>query len=221
MKRLTLTFDNGPTPGVTERVLDVLAERGLRTTFFVVGQDLQIPGRRALAERAAREGHWHGNHTLTHSIQFGTSDDPTLAQREIGDSQAILGDLAHPAKLFRPWGDGAITDRILSPAAIDYLRDGGYTCALWTCVPRDWEDPVGWVGRALAAVNDAEWTVLVLHDKATGAMDSLERFLDRVLTDDVEVTQEIPDFCTPVREGRVIGPLEHLFSPEGRGGNAG
>lgn len=221
MHRLTLTFDNGPTPGVTERVLDVLAERGIRTTFFVVGTDLLQPGRRALAVREAREGHWHGNHTLTHSIQFGTSDDPTLPEREIGQSQAILGDLSHPERLFRPWGDGAITDRILSQAAVRYLCDGGYTCALWTCVPRDWEDPVGWVDRALAAVAETDWTVLVLHDKATGAMDSLERFLDRVAGEDVEITQEIPDSCTPIRAGQVIGPLEHLFIPEGGGGNAG
>ena len=44
MPRLTLTFDNGPTPGVTEQVLATLAERGLRATFFVVGEKLKQPG---------------------------------------------------------------------------------------------------------------------------------------------------------------------------------
>jgi peptidoglycan-N-acetylglucosamine deacetylase len=37
MKKLTLTFDNGPTPGVTESILDILAERGIKSTFFVLG----------------------------------------------------------------------------------------------------------------------------------------------------------------------------------------
>ena len=37
---LTLTFDNGPEPGVTPRVLDVLRERGIKTTFFVIGEKL-------------------------------------------------------------------------------------------------------------------------------------------------------------------------------------
>src|SRR5947208_2063040 len=45
VKRLTLTFDNGPTPGVTEHVLDELARRDLKATFFMVGTDLRLPGR--------------------------------------------------------------------------------------------------------------------------------------------------------------------------------
>ena len=49
--RVTLTFDNGPSR-VTAQVLDVLAERGLRASFFLVGERLQRPGMRALAERA-------------------------------------------------------------------------------------------------------------------------------------------------------------------------
>ena len=39
-RRVTLTFDNGPTPEVTERVLDILAERRILTTFFVIGNKL-------------------------------------------------------------------------------------------------------------------------------------------------------------------------------------
>ena len=49
---LTLTFDNGPEPGVTPRVLDVLGERGIKTTFFVIGKKLIEPQRRGLAARA-------------------------------------------------------------------------------------------------------------------------------------------------------------------------
>ena len=64
---VTLTFDNGPAPGTTESVLDVLAERGIAATFFVVGTMLEAPGARALAERAAAEGHWIGNHSMTHA----------------------------------------------------------------------------------------------------------------------------------------------------------
>ncbi len=66
---LTLSFDNGPDPEATPRVLDVLAERGLKATFFVVGE--QLRAHRALAERAHAEGHWIGNHTLTHPRPLG------------------------------------------------------------------------------------------------------------------------------------------------------
>ena len=48
----------------TPRVLDVLGERGVKATFFVVGE--QLREHRELAERAAAEGHWIGNHTFTH-----------------------------------------------------------------------------------------------------------------------------------------------------------
>ena len=64
---LTLSFDNGPEPDVTPAVLDILARRNLRATFFVIGDKLAQPGRRALAERAHAEGHWIGNHSYTHS----------------------------------------------------------------------------------------------------------------------------------------------------------
>ncbi|HEY0117536.1 MAG TPA: polysaccharide deacetylase family protein [Cellulomonas sp.] len=212
MSRLTMTFDNGPTPGVTEHVLDVLAERGISATFFVVGRDLGKPGRRELAQRAADAGHWHGNHTMTHSIQLGDGDG-RLAESEIGDSQRVLGDLARPEQYFRPWGDGRISDRILSRAAIDYLCAGGYTLALWNCVPRDWEDPVGWVDRALAALDRQDWTLLVLHDQDTGAMSSLERFLDLALARGTQIVQELPPMCTPIRNGRIVGPIEHLYRP--------
>jgi Predicted xylanase/chitin deacetylase len=210
-RRLTLTFDNGPTPGVTEHVLDTLAERDLKATFFVVGRDLLRDGRRELAERTRAEGHWHGNHTMTHSVQFGMADDPDLPEREIGRAQEILGDLSHPDRFFRPWGNGRISDRLLSRAAIDYLTAGGYTCVLWNCVPRDWEDPDGWVDRALAIIDRQDWSVLVLHDQPTGAMAALPRFLDLIAERDVQIVREFPDSCVPIRRGRRTGPLDGLY----------
>ena len=210
MRRLTLTFDNGPTPGVTEQVLDVLDAHAVKATFFLIGQELAKPGRRAIARDAASRGHRLGNHTLTHSVQLGDSDDPDLPAREIGESDAILGELAHPNRYFRPWGDGAMSERLLSSAAIDYLCQGKHTLALWNCVPRDWEDPDGWVETALAAIRSRAWTVLVLHDLPTGAMTNLATFLGRVQSENVEFMQEFPDDCAPIQRGRVIGPLDHL-----------
>ena len=68
---LTLTFDNGPEPDVTPHVLDVLKRRNIRSTFFVIGKNLAMPGRRALSERAKAEGHWIGNHTWTPAGPLG------------------------------------------------------------------------------------------------------------------------------------------------------
>ena len=61
--KVTLTFDNGPEPGVTDRVLEVLKSEGIAATFFVLGTKLADPARRALTVRAHAEGHWIGNHT--------------------------------------------------------------------------------------------------------------------------------------------------------------
>src|SRR5882672_6188923 len=110
--RVTLTFDNGPS-AVTAQVLEVLAERGVRATFFVVGDRLKRPGMRALAERALREGHRIGNHSLTHSTPLGVHDDPAEAEREIDQMQSLLGDLVPGERFFRPIGGGGNIDKNL------------------------------------------------------------------------------------------------------------
>ncbi len=70
----------------------MLAERGLKATFFVVGE--QLREHRALAERAHAEGHWIGNHTLTHPRPLG--EQGKGSPHEIEATQALLGPLAHP-----------------------------------------------------------------------------------------------------------------------------
>lgn len=208
--KITLTFDNGPSE-TTGEVLDVLGSYGIRSTFFVVGSQLRQPGARALTERAAAEGHWIGNHTLTHTVEFGDSDDPGLPAREIGDNQDLINELAHPDKLFRPAAGGGILDRrLFSRDAIDYLRQHRYTCVLWNCVPHDWDEPDTWVQRALADVTSRAWSVVVIHDLPTGAMAHLPEFLDGLDKRDAEIVQEFPDACVPIRNGRRTGPLSHL-----------
>lgn len=208
--KITLTFDNGPSE-TTGEVLDVLGSYGIWSTFFVVGSQLRQPGARALTERAAAEGHWIGNHTLTHTVEFGDSDDPGLPAREIGDNQDLINELAHPDKLFRPAAGGGILDRrLFSRDAIDYLRQHRYTCVLWNCVPHDWDEPDTWVQRALADVTSRAWSVVVIHDLPTGAMAHLPEFLDGLDKRDAEIVQEFPDACVPIRNGRRTGPLNHL-----------
>ena len=176
--KVTLSFDNGPDAEVTEHVLDVLGAAGVRSTFFVIGEKLGDPGRRARAERARAEGHWIGNHSLTHSKPFGRREDRDGAEDEIGRAQRMIGALAHPDRLFRPFGGGGALDSgLLNRKVVDYLCAGGFSCVLWNCIPRDWEDPDGWLERALAQCRATPWSVVVLHDLPTGAMLNLERFI--------------------------------------------
>lgn len=209
--KVTLTFDNGPDPGgTTAWVLDVLRDHNLRSSFFVTGEQLAQPGARELAERTKAAGHWIGNHTLSHSVQFGDSEDPALPAREIGKTQALLGDLAHPARLFRPYAGGAISASLLSDAAVRYLVDGHYTLALWNSVPRDWEGGREWIGRCLDDIATRDWSVVVLHDWPTGAMEHLPELLSELARAGVEIVQELEPGCVPIREGKLLADLRTM-----------
>ena len=200
--RVTLTFDNGPAPGVTDHVLDELAARGVRTTFFVIGSKLLTAEGRALAERAHAEGHWIGNHTLTHTTPLGAFADPADVDREIDGAQSLLDDLTHPDRLFRPYGSGGVIDRrLLGVHGRQRMLDDAFTCCLWDCLPRDWLEPDDWVDTCLAMIESIEWPVVVLHDLPTGAMAHLPRLLDVLAAADTEIVQDFPDTCVPIRRG--------------------
>lgn len=207
MKRVTLSFDNGPVPGVTERVLEVLSARGIRATFFVIGERLKAAGGRALAARAHSEGHWVGNHSLTHTVPLGENRDKEYARREIDDAQILIGELAHPDKLFRPMGGGGlIGPHLLSGAAMERLQAGKYTCVLWSSVPGDWKDPGGWVDQCIADIAARDWTTVVLHDVMTGCLPRLPEFLDRLGDLGVQFCQDFPDDVVMMRRGEVASP---------------
>jgi peptidoglycan/xylan/chitin deacetylase (PgdA/CDA1 family) len=133
---LTLSFDNGPTPDVTPSVLDVLARRGVKSTFFVIGEKLEWPGHRALAQRAHAEGHWIGNHTWSHSLPLGLMQ-PHAAKAEFDRTQAAIGALVHPHRLFRPYGQGGNLDhRLLSRPLVEHLGERQATIVLWSARSR-------------------------------------------------------------------------------------
>jgi peptidoglycan-N-acetylglucosamine deacetylase len=181
VKPVTLSFDNGPDPAATPRVLDILSERGIRTTFFLVGERLAGPEGRRLAERAHAKGHWIGNHSWSHGTPLGRMTDAAASVAEIADTQAALGPLAHPRRFFRPvGGGGALGRHLLSSAAADHLRREGFTCVLWNCVPGDWNRPEGWPDRALAEMATLDHPVVVVHDVAGACVDDLPYFLDRL-----------------------------------------
>ena len=212
MTQLTLTFDNGPDPAVTPGVLDTLARHGVRSTFFVIGSKLGDPAALDCARRAVAEGHWIGNHTWSHTVPLGLR--PGRAEAEIGATQAALGDLAHPSRWFRPMGGGgAIGPHLLSPDAVALLTQGGYSCVLWNAVPRDWAEPDRWVETALAQMERQDWTLMVLHDLPTGAMDHLDGFLDRVRERGVTIRQDFPPDCVPILAGRPVESLVPLTAP--------
>lgn len=99
-KTVAFTFDDGPDPMWTPRVLDLLAQHGAKGTFFVVGERaLKHP---ELVERIAREGHEVGCHTNTHAFTFHFWTASHMA-RDITRAQATLEKLVgRPSRMFRP-----------------------------------------------------------------------------------------------------------------------
>ena len=98
-KKIALTFDDGPHPRYTEELLDGLAERDVKATFFLLGQNIE--GREEIIERMAREGHLIGNHTYYHV------DITRLSQREacreiLDTSEKITAITGQPVEYIRP-----------------------------------------------------------------------------------------------------------------------
>ena len=210
---LTLTFDNGPEPEVTPGVLDLLAREDIRSTFFVIGNKIADHARRRLAERARAEGHWIGNHSMQHKAPLGEVTDPAEVAVEVDGAQALLGDLAHPARLYRPYGrGGAIGPHLLSPAALARLTAGGYTMVLWNSIPRDWAEPDAWVATALAQCRAQAWTLMVLHDLPTGAMRHLQHFIHLARKAGARFRQDFPPDCVPIVRGKPVQPLDRFVN---------
>jgi peptidoglycan/xylan/chitin deacetylase (PgdA/CDA1 family) len=129
---LALTFDDGPNPAWTPRLLDLLAAHNLHATFFIVGSRAQAEP--ALVRNILDAGHLIGNHSWSH---------PNLAlasARRIYDelsrtSQTLSQIAGAPIRFFRP-PFGARRPEVLRSA-----RRLGLTPVLWNAMTSDWKDP--------------------------------------------------------------------------------
>jgi hypothetical protein len=143
------------------------------------------------------------------------SPDPNTPEIEIGLTQKLIGDLA-TERLFRPFGRrGHIGPHLLSPGAIEYLVNGGFTCVIWNSLADDWlgVEVAGWVERALESCAAHEWSVLALHDLPTGAVERLPEFLEKLKATGAEIRKDFPQSCLPIVEGRITPLLDEILAP--------
>jgi peptidoglycan/xylan/chitin deacetylase (PgdA/CDA1 family) len=209
-RTVTLTFDNGPTPGITEEVLEVLAEHSVPATFFAIGQKLATSAGTALGRETVSRGHRLGGHTWSHSVQFGVAAEDLILD-ELSRTRSAVDEADGEGSLFRPYGaGGVIDDRLMSPFGALSLCAGAYTCVLWNVLPGDWRDADGWVDAALDGIGRHPWSVVVLHDVVDAALPRLGEFLDRVNTLAPTWSQEFPDGCTPIRNGLPTDSFDSL-----------
>ena len=154
-RAVALTFDDGPDPDHTPRVLDRLAAAGVRATFFLVGERAHRAP--ALARRIAAEGHELGNHSWSHRGLWLAG--PRRTAREAQDGHDAIAQAAGVApRFFRPpWG---MTNLALFPV----LRRLGTPCVLWTVQPegRRPAAPARQIARTLRRATPG--AIVDLHD---------------------------------------------------------
>jgi peptidoglycan-N-acetylglucosamine deacetylase len=172
-----LTFDDGPHPQGTPAVLDALAERGARATFFLVGE--QVLRNPSLAAELAQRGHAIGLHCHRHRNLLRLAprqvrDDHARAAAAIEDATGVTPALYRP-----PYG-------ILNAAALRCARAVGRRTLLWSHWGRDWErraTPESVAARVTAGAGPG--AVLLLHDAddygAPGCWRATAAALPRVL----------------------------------------
>jgi peptidoglycan/xylan/chitin deacetylase (PgdA/CDA1 family) len=182
---VALTFDDGPNPPYTGRILDVLEEEHVHATFFLVGR--AVAAYPSVVRRELRDGDAIGNHTWDHRHLIVMTRSQVRASLERTD--AAIYRAAHVrTKLMRP--PFGARDWIVMQVA----HKLGYTVVMWSVpLARDWEYPPATIiaQRVLPHVSDG--SIIVLHDGNRGqlcAANNLDpRTCDR--SSDIEATKLI------------------------------
>jgi peptidoglycan/xylan/chitin deacetylase (PgdA/CDA1 family) len=152
--RIALTFDDGPCPGFTEEVLDILRHHEVKATFFVCGQNVERSPE--ILRRVQAEGHAIGNHSYSHPFPFFRSR--AFFARQIDFTQeAVEKVTAKRPKFFRP-PYGA---RWLGLHAV--LKARGLSLVNWSDTGYDWKlHTEGIVRETLKTLGPG--SIILLHD---------------------------------------------------------
>lgn len=221
-KEVYLTFDDGPHPPETERVLDVLREHGARATFFLIGS--KVSGNEAVLRRMLEEGHALGLHTYSHAGTFPLlSFDKMLADVNEG-KRSVESVAGKKISLFRPpfgvtnptiakvvrtlglhtvgW-DVRSFDTMFCKSSEHSCKQSGYSCKQsehsckqsgYSCKQsgHDWYVPV--VERIMKQVRPG--SVILLHDRLDGASSLLALLLDSLAASGYDFTRALPNTLT-------------------------
>ena len=170
--RIALTFDDGPTPGITEPILDQLKQRGLAASFFMIGERaLATPD---LARRVLAEGHAVGNHSHTHP-KLGELPDARV-DFELTRAQDTLAEiLDHRPIVFRPpYGS-------FRKNQAGFAQKLGLRVVLWSVDTRDWAQPGEDKIVDTTLTGTKAGSIILCHELHRQTVDCLGRVLDQLL----------------------------------------
>jgi peptidoglycan/xylan/chitin deacetylase (PgdA/CDA1 family) len=145
-RKLAITFDDGPNPSITPKLLDLLERYNAKATFFVIGRYVRECAE--LVQETVARGHEVGNHTELHPNLFWLN--PTKVRVELRlCHDAIRGAIGTPPKWFRPpYG-------MRNPWVIPAARELGYRTVMWTLLPGDWQEkPAEWLIPRMQRIAD-------------------------------------------------------------------
>jgi len=189
---IAMTFDDGPSAVLTPKLLDVLAARHIKATFFVLGEN--IAEHPEIVARAAREGHEIGNHSWSHPNFAKMSLESIRSQLQRTDD-AIKNATGNRPTLFRP-PYGSITEREKR-----WIHDEfGYDIILWDVDPLDWKRPGPAVVRSRILKETRPGSIVLSHDIHPGTIEAMPSTFDELQAKGFKfvTVSELIDMATPV-----------------------
>ena len=172
-KILAMTFDDGPHPSLTPKLLDILKERNIKCTFFLIGRQVKMyPD---IVRRIVAEGHELGNHTWTHCSLTSRSDAQIRSEMQ-QSADAVYEVAGVRPQLMRP-PYGAINSRIKDMIFSEF----GYATIMWSVDPMDWRRPgVSVVTSRL--VNGAHpGAIMLAHDIHPPTIQAMPAMFDQLI----------------------------------------
>jgi len=169
---IAMTFDDGPSATLTPKLLDLLAARQIKATFFVIGEN--VAEHPEIVARAAREGHEIGNHSWSHPNFPRMTDDAIRSQLKRTD-EAIMNATGVRPKLLRP-PYGAITARQKRWIHGEF----GYEIILWDVDPLDWKRPGPGVVTSRIVKNTRAGSIVLSHDIHPGTIEAMSATLSQL-----------------------------------------
>lgn len=177
--QLAISFDAAWGAEYTDDILDILEERGIRTTFFLVG--FWVDKYPELVREIARRGHEIGNHSTTHPHMPKLGRDQMIA--EITETQQKIEELAanRAVKLFRPpFGD-------YNDLLIRTLREIGYYTIQWDVDSLDWKELGSRPMYDTVTKKVRNGSIVLFHNNAKYISEALPSILDHLLANGYEI----------------------------------